>query len=56
MMLRTADYVFAIQQDKGVLVIDPQTDKIIHTVEGCFSTMAQSKDGDIWVGRNTNMD
>ena len=37
MMLRTADYVFAIQQDKGVLVIDPQTDKIIHTVEGCFS-------------------
>ena len=29
MMLRTADYVFAIQQDKGVLVIDPQTDKII---------------------------
>ena len=56
MMLRTADYVFAIQQDKGVLVIDPQTDKIIHTVEGCFSTMTQSKDGDIWVGRNTNMD
>ncbi|MBC8593727.1 DUF5074 domain-containing protein [Oscillospiraceae bacterium N12] len=56
MMLRTSDYVFAIQQDKGVLVIDPETDKIIKTIEGCFCTMVQSKDGNIWVGRNTNMD
>jgi hypothetical protein len=52
MMLRTQDYVFAIKQDLGVLVIDPQTDEIITIIEGCFSTMAQSKDGNIWVGLN----
>ncbi|MEE0975748.1 MAG: DUF5074 domain-containing protein [Muribaculaceae bacterium] len=51
-MLRTQDYVFAIKQDLGVLVIDPQTDEIITIIEGCFSTMAQSKDGNIWVGVN----
>lgn len=56
MMLRSSDYVFAIQQDKGVLVINPETDKIEKVIEGCFSTMVQSKDGNIWVGRNTNMD
>ncbi len=52
MMLRTQDYVFAIKQDLGVLVINPKTDEIITIIEGCFSTMAQSKDGDIWVGVN----
>ena len=52
MMLRTQDYVFAIKQDLGVLVINPETDEIITISEGCFSTMAQSKDGDIWVGVN----
>ena len=52
MMLRTQDYVFAIKQDLGVLVIDPETDEIIQIIEGCFSTMAQSKDGNIWVGVN----
>ncbi len=56
MMLRSSDYVFAIQQDKGVLVINPETDKVEKIIEGCFSTMVQSKDGNIWVGRNTNMD
>lgn len=52
MMLRTQDYVFAIKQDLGVLVIDPETDEIIKIIEGCFSTMAQCKDGNIWVGVN----
>ena len=52
MMLRTQDYVFAIKQDLGVLVIDPQTDEIIKIIEGCYSTMAQCKDGSIWVGVN----
>ena len=52
MMLRTQDYVFAIKQDLGVLVIDPETDEIIKIIEGCFSTMVQSKDGNIWVGVN----
>lgn len=52
MMLRTQDYVFAIKQDLGVLVIDPETDEVIKIIEGCFSTMVQSKDGNIWVGVN----
>ena len=52
MMLRTQDYVFAIKQDLGVFVIDPETDEVVKIIEGCFSTMAQSKDGNIWVGVN----
>jgi len=55
MMCRTADYVFAIQQDKGVLVIDPESDTVIKTIEGCYSTLTQSKDGTVWVGKNSNM-
>ncbi len=54
MMLRTHDYVFAIQQDAGIHVIDPVADTIITTIRGCFSTMVQSKDGRIWAARNTN--
>jgi hypothetical protein len=54
MMLRTADYVFAIQQDRGVLVINPETDEIQQVIEGCFSTMTQSKDGTVWLGVNSN--
>ena len=52
MMLRTQDYVFAIKQDLGVLVIDPATDEIVNIIEGCYSTMVQSKDGNVWVGMN----
>ena len=52
MMLRTQDYVFAIKQDLGVFVINPETDEVVDIIEGCFSTMAQSKDGNIWVGVN----
>lgn len=51
-MLRTQDYVFAIKQDLGILVIDPESDKITKIIEGCFSTMVQSKDGNIWAGMN----
>jgi hypothetical protein len=56
MMIRTHDYVFAIQQDKGILVINPETDTIEQVIEGCFSTMTQSKDGTLWVGINSNLD
>ncbi len=55
MMCRTSDYVFAIQQDRGVLVIDPKADTIISVIEGCYSTLTQSKDGTVWVGKNSNM-
>ena len=52
MMLRTQDYVFAIKQDLGVMVINPSTDEVVNIIEGCYSTMAQSKDGNVWVGVN----
>ena len=55
-MLRACDYVFAIQQDKGIHIINPETDEIITTIPGSFSTMTQSKDGRIWAARNTNPD
>lgn len=54
LMIRTHDYVFAIQQDRGLLVINAETDKIVNVIEGCFSTMTQSKDGNIWVAANSN--
>jgi len=55
MMIRTKTYVFAIQQSKGVLIIDPKTHQIIKLISGSFSTMTQSKDGNIWVGANTKL-
>lgn len=51
-MIRTQDYVFAIKQDKGILVIDPVTDRIVDVIEGCFSTMVQAADGSLWAGMN----
>jgi len=52
MMLRTQDYVFAIKQDHGILCIDPETDKVVNQIPGCFSTMVQAADGSIWAGMN----
>lgn len=51
-MIRTQDYVFAIKQDEGVLVIDPETDRIVHVIKGCYSTMVQAADGYLWAGMN----
>lgn len=52
MMIRLQDYVLAIQQDRGVLVIDPVSDSVLRVIEGCFSTMVQAADGSVWVGEN----
>ena len=54
MMIRTQDYVFAIKQDLGILVINPENDQLITIIPGCYSTMVQSKDGNIWVGTNAS--
>lgn len=54
MMIRTYDYVFAVQQDKGILVINPEADTIAHIIEGRFGTMTRSKDGTLWAGVNSN--
>lgn len=46
--------VFAVSQSK-VYVINAQTDKLELTFEGAFSTLAQSKDGDIWVASSKGL-
>jgi len=55
-MVRTPDYVFAVYQDSGIFVIDPNLHKVKTVIKGCFSSMVQSKDGYIWAARNTNPD
>lgn len=55
MMVRTKTYVFAVQQSKGVLVIDPLKHEIIKLIEGSFSTLTQSKDGSVWVGAGSRL-
>lgn len=47
-MIRTSQLVFAVKQAKGILVIDPKTNKVIHTIAGAFLTIAQAKDGSVW--------
>lgn len=41
-MLRGQQYVFAVKEDHGVLVIDPADDSVVTTIPGCFSAMVQS--------------
>ncbi|MBE9468719.1 MAG: DUF5074 domain-containing protein [Bacteroidetes bacterium] len=55
-MIRTPDYVFAVYQDSGIFVIDPNLHKVKTVIKGCFSSMVQSKDGYIWAACNTNHD
>ncbi len=54
-MVAAGEYVFAVMQDKGVLVIDATTDSIKQIFPGCFSTIVQSKDQRIWAVRNTEI-
>lgn len=54
-MIAAEGKVFAVMQDKGILVINATTDIIEHVFDGCFSNIVQSKDGRIWVARNTEI-
>lgn len=47
-MIRTSKHVYAVKQGVGILVIDPNTDTVIHTVAGDFDSVVQAKDGSIW--------
>ena len=55
-MLRSAEHVFAVYQDSGILVINPKNHEIEHVIKGCYSSIVQSKDGYIWAAHNTNPD
>lgn len=47
-MIRTSQYIFAVKQNTGILVIDPNTNAVIKTISGSFHSIAQAKDGSIW--------
>lgn len=47
-MIRTSQYVFAVNSSKGIFVIDPTTNAIIKTIAGRFYSVVQAKDGSVW--------
>lgn len=54
-LLRINEKVYALHQDKGIIVIDPETDNIINTVSGpdngelTYGSAVLSKDGNMWM-------
>ncbi|WP_085535153.1 DUF5074 domain-containing protein [Massilibacteroides vaginae] len=66
-MVRSDDYVFAIHQQYGLIIIDPDTDKVIKTIsapeynnngtttQSGFGSIVQSKDGNLWISMAANV-
>ena len=54
-LLRINEKVYALHQDKGLIVIDPNTNKVINTVSGpdngelTYGSAILSKDGNMWL-------
>ena len=61
-MVRANDYIFAIHQQYGLLVIDPKTDTLVRTIKAPlekdesgkeeqrgFGSIVLSKDGNLWI-------
>ncbi|MDD4823104.1 MAG: Ig-like domain-containing protein [Bacteroidales bacterium] len=55
LMLQSGKYVFAVSQADGIYVIDVETDKLIKTINGEVSSIAQSADGSIWGAAGTQL-
>lgn len=51
-MIRTAHYVYAIIQSKGIVVIDFDKDELVKTFEGSYNGIVQAKDGSVWASQN----
>ena len=52
-MLRAGDYVFVSQQNRGIHIVDADTDEILYTIDadiygGSFGDLVQSRDGNVW--------
>jgi len=47
-MIRTSQYVFAIQVGEGIHVIDPKNHNLKTTIKGPFNSVIQAKDGSVW--------
>ncbi|WP_347219598.1 DUF5074 domain-containing protein [Chryseobacterium sp.] len=54
-MIRTSKYVFAVKQSAGILVINPDTDTVLTTIPGAFSSIVQAKDGSVWAIQNQKL-
>ncbi len=56
-MVRVGKYVFAAKQRLGVLVIDPEKDAVVKTIESSAVTggLVVSKDGNVWACAGTNL-
>lgn len=54
-MIRTSQYVFAVKQTTGILVIDPSTNSLIKTIAGSFHSIVQAKDGSVWGIQNQKL-
>ncbi len=48
-MIRLNEYVYAVAYDKGIVVIDPETDQVVCTIDGSYGSITLSKDGTLWV-------
>lgn len=52
-MVRVNEYVYAVHQDKGLLVIDPATDMVVEVIDAPdgngFGSVVLSKDGNLWL-------
>jgi hypothetical protein len=66
-MVRTDDYVFAVHQQDGIKIIDPDADTVIQTIAppkymssngtettGGFGSIVRSKDGNLWISMAAN--
>lgn len=69
-MIRANDWVFALHQQNGLLVIDPKTDRIVRTlaapveteqvngkeekIQRGFGSIVRSKDGTLWISLAQN--
>lgn len=54
-MIRTSQYVFAVKQTAGILIIDPNTNTVIKTISGAFHSVVQAKDGSVWGIQNQKL-
>ncbi|WP_264537490.1 DUF5074 domain-containing protein [Flavobacterium sp. N1736] len=54
-MIRTSQYVFAVKQTAGILVIDPNTNTLVKTISGAFHSVVQAKDGTVWGIQNQKL-
>jgi len=54
-MVRTSQYVFAVKQSTGILVIDPKTNTLIKTISGAFHSVVQARDGSVWAIQNQKL-